>query len=182
MKKFLLIAFLVLVGLVALVALVGAVLPRAHVATRSAHFHQPPDALWQAITNYQKFPSWRPGVKSVERMGDRNGYPAWVEDNGAGWQAQRLPIEIMEAHAPQTGGPGHLMTRIADARLPFGGTWTYEIVPTQDGSMMRITENGVISNPIYRFMARYFFGYRTTIDIYLKALGKKFGEDVPLEE
>ena len=68
--------------------------------------------------------------------------------------------------------------RIADPTLPFGGTWTYEIAPADSGSVVTITESGEVKSPIFRFMARFVFGYTSTMDGYLEALGKKYGETV----
>jgi hypothetical protein len=66
--------------------------------------------------------------------------------------------------------------------LPFGGTWTFEVTPIGDGgSVVRITEDGEVYNPVFRFVSRYFMGYTATIDSYLKALGAKFGETPMLE-
>jgi hypothetical protein len=69
------------------------------------------------------------------------------------------------------------VARIADDKLPYGGTWTWEIEETPEGSAVRITENGEIYNPLFRFAARYVFGYSSTMEAYLRALGKKFGEE-----
>jgi hypothetical protein len=79
--------------------------------------------------------------------------------------------------------PGvRLVTRIADRNLPFGGTWTFDIAPTADGgSELRIREDGEIYNVIFRFMARFFFGYTSSIESYLKDLGAKFGQPVVME-
>jgi hypothetical protein len=46
---------------------------------------------------------------------------------------------------------------------------------------MRITEDGYVSNPLFRFMARFVFGYTSTVDSYMKSLGEKFGEQVTLQ-
>jgi hypothetical protein len=71
----------------------------------------------------------------------------------------------------------------AEHKLPFAGTWTYEITPTADGSACtcRITEDGEVSNPIFRFVSRFFIGHTRTIDTYLTALCGKFNEPVKLE-
>ena len=73
------------------------------------------------------------------------------------------------------------MTRIADKGLPFGGTWTLEITSEAGGAALRITEDGEIYNVIFRFMARYVFGYTSTIEGFLRDLGKKVGETVEIE-
>jgi hypothetical protein len=69
-----------------------------------------------------------------------------------------------------------LVVRIADPKLPFGGTWTYEIAPIPKGSSLRIREDGEVYNPLFRFLSRFVFGHSATIDAYLKSLAKKFGE------
>jgi hypothetical protein len=171
--KWVLIVIGLLVALIALVALVGALLPKSHSGIRSARFKQPPETIWHAITDVESFPTWREGVKSVERLPDRNGRPAWKETDAHG---QVIPFEIT-AFAP----PRKLVGRIADPKLPFGGTWTYEITPGDGGSRLTITENGEIYNPIFRFMAKFFLGYTSTIETYLRSLGKKFGEPVQIE-
>jgi hypothetical protein len=61
------------------------------------------------------------------------------------------------------------VSRIADPNLPFGGTWTFEITPAPGGARLRITEDGEIYNPLFRFMARFIFGYEGTINGYLSA-------------
>jgi hypothetical protein len=66
--------------------------------------------------------------------------------------------------------------RIADPDLPFGGTWTFEITPSDSGSDIVLTENGEIYNPLFRFMARFVFGYEGTIEQYLEDLRKKLGD------
>jgi len=168
--KWLLIVVAALAGLVAIVWLIGALLPKGHVAARSAQFRQPPESIWRAITDVAAFPSWRTDVKSVERLPDRDGHAAWREVNKHG---QALTLETVEFLPPH-----RLVARMADPKLPFGGTWTYEISPADGGSQLTITENGEVYNPIFRFMARYVFGYYGTLEEYQKALGKKFGEEV----
>ena len=166
-------ALAILVGLVLLVVTIGALLPQKHVATRAARFHQPPAAIWAAITDLDAFPSWRPGVKSVERLPDHNGLLAWREVDNHG---QAIPFEVVESAPPQ-----RLVARIADPNLPFGGTWTYEIRAT-GGCELRITEHGEVYNPVFRFMSRFVFDNHSTMDAYLRALGQKFGEKMTIED
>lgn len=69
--------------------------------------------------------------------------------------------------------PSLLVARIADPSLPFGGTWTYRIAPAAGGSDVTITENGEVSNPLFRFMSRFVFGYAATLDEFVKDLEKR---------
>lgn len=161
-----LIVVLALAAIAALAALIGSRLPRAHMASRQATYAVPPDAVWAAITNVDAFPSWRSDVKRIERLPDREGRPVWIEDGTSG--RMTLAAERMEP-------PRLLVLRIADPDLPFGGTWTYEIAPDPAGSRLTITEHGEIYNPLFRFMARFVFGYEATVASYLTALDKRLG-------
>jgi hypothetical protein len=156
-----------LAGILILVTLVGWLLPKKHSVTREAPFHQPPEVVWKTITDIEAMPSWRQGLKSVRRLPDEKGLPAWVEtlDTGA------VPLETLVSQPPTK-----LVVGIADPKLPFGGTWTYEITPLPEGSSLRIREDGEIYNPVFRFLARFVFGYSGTIETYLKSMAKKFGE------
>ena len=159
----------IIVALIATVLLIGSLLPKQHSATRAASFHQPPETIWSAITDYSKFPEWRKSVTRVEALPSANGNPSWREFDK---YDHSLPFEIDESKPPQ-----RLVTRIADPNLPFGGTWTYELTPQADGStMLRITENGEIRNIFFRFVSRFLMGYTKTMEDYLNALGQKFGE------
>jgi hypothetical protein len=157
----------VLVVLVALVAVIGLMLPTNHLVSRSSHFRQPPQAIWDAITGA---PDWRPDIRSFEKLPPQNGHRSWKEIDQHG---QAIAYESLEENPPH-----RLVTKIADPKLPFGGTWTYEIAPEKNGSQVAITEAGEIYNPIFRFMSRFVFGYSGSIDTYLKALHAKFGEPV----
>jgi uncharacterized protein YndB with AHSA1/START domain len=152
-----------------IVALIGSRIPRAHARSREARLAAQPEAVWQTITDVDGYSSWRDGVTRVERLPDRAGKTAWIEHGSSG----HLTLVVDRAEPPRA-----LVVRIADPDLPFGGTWTYEISPAAGGSVIRITENGEIYNPVFRFMARFVFGYDATMAAYLASLVKKFGGDV----
>jgi hypothetical protein len=46
----------------------------------------------------------------------------------------------------------------------FGGTWTFDIVPTPTGSRVTITERGEIYNVIFRALSKLVFGYTGTME------------------
>jgi hypothetical protein len=165
--KWILIVFTVLAAILILIALIGWLLPKSHTITREAHFHQPPEAIWRAITDIDAMPTWRQGLKSVKHLPDQNGLPAWVETLDSG----TIPLATVVSQPPVK-----LVVRITDPKLPFGGTWTYEIMPIPTGSSLRIREDGEVYNPIFRFVSRFVLGQSATIDAYLKSLARKFGE------
>ena len=163
--KWLVIVVATIALLVALTALVGSRLPRSHRASREQALAASPEAVWTAVTDVQAFPSWRTDVRTVQRLPDRDGRPVWIEEGGSG--KMTLAVERWEP-------PRILVVRIADPDLPFGGTWTYEITPAAEGSRLKITEDGEVYNPLFRFMARFVFGYEGTIGSYMSALEKRF--------
>ena len=171
MKKVLLYVVASLLLAVALVLGIGALLPADHLASRRADYNQPPQAIWEAITDYASFPEWRSGVSTVDRLPDRDGRPVWVEHGAFG----PLPMAVEEARPP-----ARLVLRIADDTLPFGGTWTYEIHRSNGTTTLTITERGTITNVLFRFMSRFVFGYTATIETYLSDLGTKFGQEVTI--
>ena len=171
--KIVLWSIVILAGLLILIAAIGWLLPKNHVATRIGRYHQPAKAVWASITDVEAMPSWREGLKSVQRLPDRNGLPAHVEVTSAG----KLPMETIEMTPPE-----RLVTRIADPKLPFGGTWTFEISPVADGATLRITERGYVSNPFFRFMSRFVFSQTSSMESYLNSLAKKFGEEPRIGE
>ena len=84
----------VVVAIALLVVVVGALLPKQHVVSRQATYHQPPEAIWQAIMDYEKFPTWIKGVARVEPFQSLNGYPGWTEIESNG---MKIPLQVTEA-------------------------------------------------------------------------------------
>ena len=170
MLRFLLIFFLTVIGLVALIIILGSLIPKKHQVNRSVVFHQSRNVIWNIITDFEKFPTWRSGVKKVEKAPDQYNHSVWVEISKFG----RLPLEVTEKDSLN-----RMVLTIADEGLPFGGQWTYELTSLDSThTRLTITENGEIYNPFFRFMARFFYGYHRTLETYLKDLGKKLGEEV----
>ena len=171
MKWVLLIAGL-LVTLVALVALVGSLLPREHVASRKARLPRPPAEVFAVIQDVARAAEWRSDVKRVEPLEPVAGRRRFRELSGQG----AITFEVMEEAAPS-----RLVTRIADEDLPFGGSWTYELEPSGEGTLITITERGFVKNVLFRALARYVFTHHRTLEQYLRALGRRFGADVTPE-
>jgi uncharacterized protein YndB with AHSA1/START domain len=153
-----------LAALVLLVVAIGYALPVAPVASRSATVHQPPDAVFVALTDVAHFADWRTDVTSVEVLS--TAPLRWRERGSNG----DITFVIDEA-----ASPSRVVTRIDDPSLPFAGTWTYELVPGSGGTTVTITERGEVYNPVFRFMSRFVFGQTGTIDACLTALQKHLG-------
>jgi uncharacterized protein YndB with AHSA1/START domain len=158
-----------LASVVALVAIIGALLPRDHVATLTARIAAPPAAVWSAITDPANFPKWRTDITKVDVLPPTTTGPSWREYSRHG--AITMVVDLAEP-------PHKLVGRIADEGLPFGGTWIYEIEPDGDSaSRVTITEAGSVYNPIFRFVSRFIMGHTASIDSYLRTLGRHFGSE-----
>lgn len=162
--KWVLIVAGVLVGLVVLVAFIGWLLPKGHVATRTMRFKKPTGEVWQVITSYADQPTWRKDLAKVERLPDHDGHVVWNEIRSNG---ERMPLETIESVAEK-----RLVRKIADPKLPFGGTWTYELQTEGDSCSLTITERGEVYNPIFRFVSK-FTDMGAAIDGFLASLRRK---------
>jgi hypothetical protein len=158
------IAIGVLVGIVAVAALVGWLLPREHTATRRARFTRAPAEVYAAISDFGASSSWRTGVR-VEVQGD----DVIVEHTDEGPMRMRVVERVP---------PVRMVVAIDDPELPFSGTWTYAIAAVESGTELVITERGAIDNPLVRVMAAAFFDPAETAERYLVDLGAHFGEPV----
>lgn len=151
--------------------LIGALLPERHVAATRAVYEQPPDTLWTAITDVAAHPAWRPDIDSVAVLSERP--LRWREAGASGSLAYR---------AETVARPFRFVARIDDPSQPFGGRWIWRIEPTPaGGAVVSITEEGEIYSPLFRFFARFVFGYHSTQERYLRALGQRFGDETTVE-
>jgi len=157
-----------LVGLVVVMAAVGLALPRGHVAARRALLAKPPDEVWRALTDLDAYPTWRRGVTAIERLSPTE----FRERSSHG----AIKLEIVEDR------PAELrITRIADPELPFGGRWIYELEPSGGATGLTITEDGFITNPVFRLLSRTVFSTASTLEKFLADLGAHLGVPVAVE-
>jgi uncharacterized protein YndB with AHSA1/START domain len=164
--RYALIALAILVALVVTVVIVGMLLPVKHRASREATYDRPAAEIFRTINTPADFPSWRTGVTKVEVLPAHDGKPTYREFGKDG----KILYEVDRTITDST-----LVTRIADPSLPFGGTWTYTLIPRGDSTTLRIVEDGEVYNPIFRFVSRFVMGHTATMDRFLLDLGKRLG-------
>jgi len=158
---FILILVVALVLLVGVAALIGATLPREHSASKSVLLHRPRSEVYAIVRDFESAPSWRTDIQRVEMLTMPNGKVGFREvgDHDA------VTYEVSEDI------PGErLVTTITNTDLGYSGSWTYLLTDEAGGTRLTITENGEVSNVIFRFMSRYVFGHTATIDSYLASL------------
>ena len=166
MLKVVLIALAILIVLVILVVAVGYA-PR-------------PSGMWRAVR--RRCPS--PGCRLCDARGCL-ALPGLAERRVAGWTCCRqIRCDGASTEAPATShssswnrcAPVHLLTKIDDRSLAFGGTWSHDLVPSGTGTTVTITERGEVYNPLFRFMSRFVFGHTATMEGFLGALAVRMGE------
>lgn len=152
--KWLIYGGLAIVIIPAVVVLIGAALPKEHIASRKIQIFATPDEVFALIAGPS---NWR-GVRYE-----------LLAQSPLKWREDGITYERLE-----TSPPKRLVNRIADPNLPFGGSWIYEIEPAGDGTELTITEHGVVSNPFFRFVSRFIMGHSATIEKYQRDLVAHF--------
>jgi hypothetical protein len=155
-----------LVLLVILVVAIGSLLPKGHVVSRSARFTASPQQLFTLIAGPQ---NWRPDLLSSEAFTD--GGRDYVRETNR--HKEIITYELLNRNEPSS-----IERRIATQNLPYSGSWTFVLEPYGSGTTVHITENGEVSNPVFRFVSRFILGQTRSLDDYLRALGKATGEQV----
>ena len=156
------IALYVFAGLVALVlviVVIGYSLPQSHTASRDVTVPASLEKVFALISTPRDYPKWRSDVDSVEVLPPEGGKERFRELGSNGPLLMRI-----EESQPYS----RFVTVIADSTLPFGGKWTYELTPAGTGTTLRITEDGEVYNPIFRFVSRFVLGHTATMDKYLQ--------------
>jgi uncharacterized membrane protein len=159
-----------IIGLaVLLISLIGWRLPKDHSVTRSVLIHKSPDVVYSTARDFAATPKWRSDVRAVTVTTTPEGRVHFREEAKNGTVNYELAEDV----------PGQRMvTRITDTNLGYSGKWTYVFTAEGANTRVSITEDGEVSNVIFRFLSRYAFGHTATIDSYLTSLGNHFGESV----
>jgi hypothetical protein len=168
--KLVLIGISALVGLVLLVAVIGGLLPKEHTISRSAVFKGTPEQLYALIDGPQ---TWRSEVKRYEPLAATDGRRQWRELNDHG---ETITYEALKRDPPLL-----LETQIITDDLPYSGTWTLRLQPRNSSTVLRITEQGEVYNPVSRFLSRFVIGPSHTIETYLRDLGTATGQTVQIQ-
>jgi hypothetical protein len=93
-------------------------------------------------------------------LSDINNYGSW-------WDGADVKSEVVESVPP-----ARIVTKVV-GETQFGGMWTIEIAPIPTGSRVTITERGEIYNVVFRALAKFVFGYTSTMESCLQAAQRK---------
>lgn len=135
-------------AIVLAIVVIGSLLPKRHVVSRSASYRATPEHLFSLIAGPQ---NWRPDVLRCEAVPDANGRELMRETTRKG---ETIVYEILDRVPPTS-----LKRRIATENLPYSGTWTYSLQRNGESTVVRITEDGQVYNPVFRFVSRFVLPY-----------------------
>ena len=155
------IAFGVVAGLGLAICAIGAMLPRAHVARSEALIAAPPARVAALVRDVEAQPQWRKRVTAIEVVERRANGLRYVERQGR----DAILFDFAE-----TVSDARFTATIADPKLPFGGTWTFDLAPEGERTRVRIEEDGEVRSLVFRFFARFVVGHEATLRAYLADL------------
>jgi uncharacterized protein YndB with AHSA1/START domain len=119
----------------------------------------PPERVFAALTDVASFPRWRHGVSRVDVLSREP--LRWREETDQG--------SMMYVYT-ETVPSRRLVSHVTDEDATFGGTWTFELAPAEARTRLKITENGFINPAIFRPLAKYAWGYDTTMRAFVADL------------
>jgi hypothetical protein len=130
-------------GFVALALVVGMILPRTQLVSRSMSLHQRPEMIWQTLLEYGGFPASLALRTTVERLPDREDRPTWKFIHSNGLQQTLEASEVIPLRRIVI--PSQYNNR------PCG--WSaWDIQEHDGGSRVTMTVCSEISNPLHRLV------------------------------
>jgi hypothetical protein len=135
---------LVILGLLAVAAVVGASLPVKTTFTRGYIVKAAPEQVWQALSER---PDWRSGFCGYEELAPKGGRSRWLVYHE--W------FKPGTVEAVEWDPPSKLALKPADRRRYDVSSCTYTIEPVDGGSRLTITDDAELHNPIDRLFERY---------------------------
>jgi hypothetical protein len=141
------------------VVLIGYALPKEHVASRKVVVRASPEDVFALISGPS---AWR-GMKYEQ-----------LSESPLKWRETDKSGDAITYERVETTLSKRIVNRIADPKLPFGGSWIYEVSPDGNGTVLAITENGEVYNPLFRFVSRFIMGHTATIEKYQRDVAAHF--------
>ena len=159
-------------GIVVLVLLIaggliyadGARMPATHSVSVTGVVQAPPEKVFGLITDVKNGDNWRPEVKSVTTLAPDHGRDHWVEHLAYHQYMTFLAVDTVPTTLRRV--------KLDDPKAAYRGTWTYELAPgpTAESTTVKITEDGYINPPMYRFVMARVMGPTKNLDTYMKNL------------
>ena len=150
-----------------LVAGIGALLPREHVARGDRLVAASSERVAAMIREVEAYPRWRSGVDRIARVERHGSETRFVEHSGG----DAIAFALVEEQAGR-----RFRSTITDPNLPFGGFWTITLESAGARTRVTIEEHGFVGNVIFRFVSAVVFGHEATLRTYLDDLERRWAE------
>lgn len=162
---------LVLAGIAAVVLVIGLVLPKERVVSRTGHFAVTPEVLYGIVTDNTDW-QYRTSLKDLILIDDKAGEEIW-EEYSAGGAVIRFKTREKR--------PYSYYSFDLDAGK-FTGCWTGTFEPDgEGGTVFTATEHIRVKNPFIRTLSYMFFNIGKYMDIYQSELRAKTDRIPPVE-
>jgi uncharacterized protein YndB with AHSA1/START domain len=151
---------------VAVMYMVGASMTSHHLLTRRMSYAAPPERVWSALLSIRQLPYDRSDLRAVDQ-GTATAPPSSVEVVGT-----PVALEIETFRPPRT-----LVVKTTDPRVPWGGTWTFEIdLESSQITKLTVTEDAEVRSRLLRFAVRTFGFDDFLVDGIFRAVRRKLTE------
>ena len=161
MSKMFLINVGFVLGIVALIAIVGICLPNPRTSTNTFYVLSPIDVVWNQVTNHKNQVQWRKGLKDISISENHPNQWTEIPHNGPS-------ITFKTGESVK-----HSIYRIDI--LPISGFQGYAIIEfSKEGKNTKLTftEASDTVNPFQRVLAYLFYDPKKSMKIYEKELKK----------
>jgi len=132
-------------GLASLAGGIGVVLPKEWVRTETGYFDRPPETVWRVLTDLDGMPLWRSDLVGVERLPSQEGRTVWREVG-----SDRTRVLEQSVAEP----PNRLVVQASRAGAAELPQRTFDLVATDRGTRVTITDRSLVSNPLGRVLVR----------------------------
>lgn len=165
--KIFIIVMSVLILSIAIIYVVGALMPVKHQVSVSRLFAVDKKTLWQLLSDFGTQKDWRRDIVASNKVSESGAInEIWQETDRHG---NAIRYENRDIIDEQT-----LKRVIVSENLAFGGYWMFELETAnsqqQAMSKLTITEYGEVYHPLFRFIGKYVFGFDGTMKRYLQDL------------
>jgi hypothetical protein len=157
------------VGLVAVYAW-GMSVPEHYAATVVAQVPGDPVTVFAALSDPERRPQWAPGVARIGQVSDDLlGRPVWRELDPTN---DRFEFSVVSAEFPVW-----CTTTTKPEEIGVAATWTWTVAPAGTGTAVTLSEEGEISNPLFRGIWALRYGAYQQVEQDLAALSRHLGGD-----
>lgn len=157
--------FITIVAVVAVLVVVGYLMPVRYEGKTVAQFDRSVQAVWDALQDVESHPMTGKMMKIIEILPAEEGRPAWTEDMGRG--------ELITVKTSVFDPPHRLVREMSSASVNMNSRWDYTLGPSGDGCRVNLSgvtdiEAGTWHTPVFRIMMFVGGGVKKGLDIQLE--------------